>query len=86
MIDFTSSNPICAQPFSKCCFGVYYKRKQTEGLLPVMKEQFNTVISKPCVTSEHTIGMLKLYVCLLKSVCIWITANTHSFEKILYLL
>ena len=49
-----------------------------------MKEQFNTtVIAKPRVTFEHTIGMLESRFCMLWSICIRITADTPSFEKVL---
>ena len=60
-----------------------YKKKQYETQLPVSKEQFNTVIAKPRVTSEHTIGMLKSRFCMLRSIRIKITADKRSFEKVL---
>ena len=55
-------------------------------ILTCFKEQFNTtVIAKPRVTFEHTIGMLKSRFCMLWSICISIriTADTPSFEKVL---
>jgi hypothetical protein len=51
--------------------------------LQVMEEQFNTLLAKPRIISEHTIGMLKGRFQILKSIPMKITNARKSVKRIL---
>ena len=47
------------------------------------KEVFNSAMSKPCVISEHTIGILKGRFPWLRSICNVLTEDTKSLKRIM---
>ena len=60
-----------------------YKKGYGEPRLSASKEQFNTIISRPRVSSEHTIGILKARFCSLREIRLKITEDPESFKKVL---
>lgn len=60
-----------------------YKKGYGEPRLSANKEQFNTVISRPRVSSEHTIGILKARFCFLREIRLKITEDPESFRRVL---
>ena len=57
-------------------------KKPAGGTMDPGKAAFNTAISKPRVTSEHTIGILKNRYPVLRSIRILLTADKRSMERI----
>ena len=60
-----------------------YKKGYGEPRLSANKEQFNTIISRPRVSSEHTIGILKARFCFLREIRLKITEDPESFKRVL---
>ena len=60
-----------------------YKKGYGEPRLSFSKEQFNTIISRPRVLSEHTIGILKARFCTLREIRLKITEDPESMKKVL---
>jgi hypothetical protein len=66
-------------------FMVSTYKKPVGAPIPPENEQFNTKLSRPRVTSEHTIGMLKGRFPFLRSIRMQLTGK-RSFKKILRLI
>ena len=60
-----------------------YKKGYGEPRLSANKEHFNTIISRPRVSSEHTIGILKARFCSLREIRLKMTEEPESFKKVL---
>ena len=58
-----------------------YKKGYTETRLSVKKEEFNSIIAWPRVTSEHTIGILKSRLCSLREIYLKITEDLSLFKN-----
>ena len=58
-----------------------YKKGYTETRLSVKKEEFNSIIAWPRVTSEHTIGILKSRLCSLREIYLKITEDLALFKN-----
>ena len=61
-------------------------RKAKEEVIEKDKEKFNKKMGRPCVISEHCIGILKGQFPWLRSICMKITDNPESVKLILRLM